>query len=123
METIPTRGTVNLPPAPAIIIPVQSAVAAFLASGFVMATMIAETRATSHQQSAAITPVMLTRGSSVTRHASAFLSCGSVMGTLIVTTDQTSPRTFAKVNKFRVFGLYIILLVRGLSTLISRKIA
>ena len=123
VEIIPTRGTVNLPLAPAIIIPVQSAVAAFLASGFVTATMIVETRATSHQQSAAITPVMLTRGSSVTRHASVFLSCGSVMETLIVTTDQTSPKTFAKVNKFRVFGLYKILSVLGLSTLISHKIA
>ena len=105
VEIIPTRVTVNLPLAPAIIIPVQSAVAAFLASGFVTATMIVETRATSPQRSAAITPVMLARGSSVTRHASVFLSCGSVMGTLIVTMDQTSPRMFAKVNEFRISGL------------------
>lgn len=92
------RITVKLPLAPAIIMPVQTAVAAFLASGFVTATMIVETRATSHQRSAAFTPVMLTRGSSVMRHASVFLSRGSVMGTLIVTTVPMSPRMFAKAS-------------------------
>ena len=105
MEIIPTRVTVNLPLAPAIIIPVRSAVAAFLASGFVTATMIVETRVTNHQRSAAITPVTLTRGFSVTRHASVFLSCGSVTETLIVMTDQTSPWMFAKVNNLRFFCL------------------
>lgn len=99
------RITVKLPLAPAIIMPVQTAVAAFLASGFVTATMIVETRATSQPRSAAITPVMLTRGSSVMRHASVFLSCGSVMGTLIVTTVPMSPRMFAKVNKCHISGL------------------
>jgi len=105
VEIIPTRVTVNLPLAPAIIIPVRSAVAAFLASGFVTATMIVETRVTNHQRSAAITPVTLTRGFSVTRHASVFLSCGSVTETLIVMTDQTSPWMFAKVNNLRFFCL------------------
>jgi len=102
---IPTRVTANTPLAPAIIIPVRSVVAAFLASGFVTATMIVETRATNHQRSAAITPVKLTHGFSVTGHASVFLSYGSVTGNRIVTTDQTSPWMFAKVNKFRISGL------------------
>jgi len=98
VEIIPTRGTVNSPLAPAIIIPVRSVVAAFLASGFVTATMIVEMRATNHQRSAAITPVMLTHGFSVMGHASVFLSCGSVTGNRIVTTDQTNPWMFAKAS-------------------------
>lgn len=98
VKIIPTRVTVNSPLAPAIIIPVRAAVAAFLANGFVTATMIVETRATNHQRSAAIIPAMLTHGSSVTRHASVYLSCGSVTETLIVTTDQTNPWMFAKAS-------------------------
>ena len=104
VEIIPTSVTANSPLAPAIIIPARSAVAAFLASGFVTATMIVETKATNHQKSVVIIPAMLTRGSSVTRHASAFLSSGSVTETLIVTTDQTNPWMCAKVNKLRISG-------------------
>lgn len=105
VEIIPTSVTVNSPLVAAINIRVVTAVAAFLAGGFVTATMIVETRATNHQRSATIIPAMLTLGSSVTRHASVFLNCGSVTGTLIVTTDQTNPWIFAKVNNFRISGL------------------
>ena len=104
MEIIPTSVTVNSPLAPAIIIHVRSAVAVFLASGFVTATMIVETRATNRQRSAAIIPAMLPHGSSATRHGSVFLSSGSVTETLIVTTDQTNPWMFAKVNELRISG-------------------
>ena len=99
VKIIPTRVTVNSPLAPAITIPARAAVAAFLANGFVTATMIVETRATNHQRSAAIIPAMLTHGSSVTRHANVYLSCGSVTETQIVTTDQTNLWMFVKVYK------------------------
>ena len=101
MATIQMNFIANSPHAPAIIIPVLAAVAVFLASGFVTATMIVETRVTNHKRSAAIIRAMLSRGSSVTRHVTAFLNCGSVTGTRIVTMGQTNHWMFAKVNKSR----------------------
>lgn len=103
VATIQMNFIVNSPLAPVIVILVLAAVAVFLGGGFVTATMIVEMRVTNQQRSAAIIRVMLSRGSSVTRHASVFLNCGSVTGTLIVTMGQTNHWMFAKVNKSHIF--------------------
>ena len=104
VETIQMNFIANSPPAPAIVSPVRAAVAVFLASGFVTATMIVETRAMNQKRFAAITRVMLSRDSSVTRHVSVSLNCGSVTGTPIVTMGQMSLWMFAKVSKSRIYS-------------------